>query len=200
MAEFVSVQIKNSEETPLVSGGSENRGDRQWFVLRDLKRPNAKLRAYEQLRQRSFEVFTPLVWKTVVRHGKRVRVQVPVIYDLLFVYAVKEALDEIVERTETLQYRYLKGGAYKQPMVVRDQEMERFIRAVESSQTPVYYSPQEITPDMIGRKVRIVGGPLNGQEAFLLKLKGARKKRIIVELHSLVAVGVAVSSDFIEFI
>jgi len=32
----------------------------QWFVMRDLKRPNAKLPAYRLLRELNFEVFVPM--------------------------------------------------------------------------------------------------------------------------------------------
>ena len=43
----------------------------QWFVMRDLKRSNAKLPAYKMLSDLNFEVFTPMTWKVIDIKGKR---------------------------------------------------------------------------------------------------------------------------------
>lgn len=44
-----------------------------WFVLRDLTRPNAKRPAYRLLEEKGIEVFTPMRWQLVERKGKRIR-------------------------------------------------------------------------------------------------------------------------------
>ena len=62
----------------------------QWFVMRDLKRRNAKLPAYKLLEGLGIKVFTPMVWKLVVRHGKRCREEVPFMQDLLFVHDMRQ--------------------------------------------------------------------------------------------------------------
>ena len=59
-------------------------------------------------------------------------------------------------------------------MTVSDLEMDRFMQAVSSSDSPKYYLPEEITPQMCGRKIRIIGGALNGYEAVCLKYEAAR--------------------------
>lgn len=91
---------------------------------------------------------------------KRIPQKVPFMQDLLFVHVTRKILDPIVERTSTLQYRYLRDG-FRTPMTVRDTDMERFIRAVESADNPQFYAPKDILPSMIGKTVRIIGGPLN---------------------------------------
>ena len=169
----------------------------QWFVMRDLKRRNAKLPAYELFKGFGIKVFTPMVWKLVVRHGKRCREEVPFMQDLLFVHDTRLAVDPIVEKCDTVQYRYVRGG-YKVPMTVRDNDMQRFIHAVESTENPRYYTPEEISSDMIGRKVRIVGGPLDGYEGCLQKMQGARVKRLFVELPNLLAAAVEVNPEYIQ--
>lgn len=45
---------------------------RQWFVMRDLKRGNAKQPAYKLLGELKIRFFTPMVWKLKIRQGKRV--------------------------------------------------------------------------------------------------------------------------------
>lgn len=168
--------------------------------MRDLTRANAKRPAWKQLDELGFHIFTPMVWK-VKRVGPRSeRVQVPAIHDLLFVESTREELDPVVDKIATLQYRFVRGGAYREAMSVRDEDMDRFIRAVGSTDDVLYYSPEEITPQMVGHKVAIVGGPLDGMTGHLLSVKGMRKRRLIVELPGMLTSAVEVSPDFIQLV
>lgn len=171
----------------------------RWFVLRDLTRSNAKLPAYKLLAGKQFEVFTPLVARLVAQQGRRIRVEVPFIHDLLFVRDTREKLNPIVAKTNTLQYRYLHGG-FCEPMTVPDHDMERFIRAVQSSTRTRYYRPEEITPAMYGARVRIVGGTLDGYEGHLLALRGSKFRRLLVELPNFLTAAVEVQPDLIELL
>lgn len=195
----LSPQFSDGAKTGINAQGEVCR-EKHWYVMRDLKRPNAKLPAYKILKNEHFEVFTPMKWRVAVRWGKRMREEVPVIHDLLFVRSEKEKLDSVVEKNNTLQYRYLKGGSYCEPMVVRDQDMDKFMNAVNSTETPVFYSPEEITPDMIGHRVRIVGGVLDGYEASLIKMAGSKKRRIYIDIPKIIAVSVEVNPEFIQLI
>lgn len=180
---------------------SEENGEMNWWVLRDLKRPNARKPAYRQLEEACFEVFVPMKKVLVMRQGRRCREQVPVIRDLLFVHSTRELLDEEVENTPTLQYRYITGAAYRTPMTVRKAEMQRFIRAVESScSDPIYYTMEEISPDKYGREVQIVGGNLDGYTGRLLRVQGSRARRLIVELPGFFAAGVEVRPEYVQFV
>lgn len=107
--------------------------DIQWFVMRDLTHYHSKSPAYKMLDGLKIENFTPKVQKLVVRGGKRERIEVPFIHDLLFVHDSRLTLDPIVEKVPTFQYRFLKGRI---PMIVRDKEIEQFKKAVESSESP----------------------------------------------------------------
>lgn len=173
--------------------------DVRWFVMRDLKRANAKYPAYKMLKEMGIEVFTPMVWKLVSQHGKRIPQEVPFMQDLLFVHESYEYLASIVESIGSLQYRYLRDGK-RTPMTVRDTDMERFIKAVKATENPCFYSPKEITPNMIGKHVRIVGGILNGYEGRLQKLQGSRVKRLFVELPTFLTVAVEVQPEYIQLL
>ena len=170
-----------------------------WFVMRDLKRRNAKCPAYQMLGDLGLEVFTPMVWKVVTREGKRVRQKVPFMQDLLFVHESRKVLDPIVERTDTLQYRFLRDGR-RTPMTVREGDMERFMKAVETADRHYFYAPQEITPDMVGKRVRIVGGPLDGYEGNLQRLQGSHVKRLFVELPNLLTAAVEVQLEYMQIV
>lgn len=171
----------------------------QWFVMRDLTRPNAKLPAYKLLDGLNIRTFTPMVWKLMLNHGKRERRQMPFIHDLLFVYASRSALDSVVETTPMLQYRYLRGG-YKVPMTVRAADMQRFIHAVRFSSSPQYYRPDEVTPAMRNRRIRIIGGNLDGYEGSLITTRGSKVKRLLVEIPMLLAATVEVETEFIQLL
>lgn len=169
----------------------------QWFVMRDLKRSNAKQPAYKLLNDLKIKCFTPMIWKTFISKGKHILKEVPFMQDLLFVYDSRRVLDPIVERVSTLQYRFVKGGK-RMPMTVRTEDMDRFIKAVSTMEHPNFYTPEEIEPSMIGKKVRIVGGPLDGYEGYLQKIQGSKVKHLFVELPNLLTAAVEVDPEYIQ--
>ncbi|MDE7374195.1 MAG: UpxY family transcription antiterminator [Odoribacter sp.] len=166
---------------------------KRWYVMRDLKRSNAALPAYKQLAALNVELFTPMKQRLTVIGGKKVRKEVPFLQDLLFVYATREKLDTLVQSIPTLQYRFIKGGKYCEAMTVRNREMEHFIHAIRSTDNPRYYTPEEITPAMQGRRVRIIGGPLDNYEGCLLTVRGSKSKRLLLEIPNLISTGIEIS-------
>lgn len=172
---------------------------KRWFVMRDLKRGNAKNPAYKMLQYLKFEVFTPMKWHVVTRNGEKIREEIPVMPDLLFVHSNREDLDPIVEKTETLQYRFLHK-TWREPMTVREFDMGRFIHAVNSSESAKYYLPDELASEMYNKKIRIIGGNLDGYEGKLLTVRGSKTKRLLVELPGVLAAGVEVSPKYITFV
>lgn len=172
----------------------------KWYVLRDLKRRNAKTLGYLELKDKGFEVFTPLKWEIIEKAGKRIRKEVPIIADLLFVHSVKAELDKVVSVTSSLQYRYKLGQTMHNPTVVRDKDMERFIDAVSKSTNVRYYLPEELGPEMYGKEVRIVGGPFDGYTGRLLSQRGTKKRHLIVEIPDFIAAAIEVQPEYIEFV
>lgn len=183
--------MTNSDTTPTTEA--------RWYALRDLKRPNAIRRAWEMLQEDNrMEVFTPKKWTLVSRKGRRMPKEVAFIPDLLFAHETREALDAVIENTETLQYRFRKYGTQNEPITVPDTDMERFIHAVNSSKSTRFYTPGEILPGMYGKTVRIVGGPLEGYEGRLLSARGSRTRRLLVELQGFLVAAVEVSPEYIQ--
>jgi len=172
----------------------------RWFAMRDLKRPNAKQPAYRQLANSGIEVFTPMRPRLKTKNGRRIRENVPFIQDLLFVHDSRETIDRIIAKTPTLQYRYMKGRGYCNPMIVPDADMERFIHAANASDHPEYYLPGELTPDLCGRPVRIIGGALDGYEGRLLTVRGSGTKRLLVELPGFFSMGIEVEPEYIQLL
>lgn len=145
------------------------------------------------------DVFTPMVWKLFVRQGKRIRKQVPFMQDMLFVHERLDVLEAVVKDTCTLQFRFLRDGK-RTPMTVREADMDRFKKAVQMSDKPCFYTPSELTPGMVGKRIRIVGGPLNGYEGYLQKMQGSKVKRLFVELPNLLTAAVEVQPEYIQIV
>lgn len=170
-----------------------------WYAMRDLSRRHVKSPAYKQLTGMGFEVFTPMTRRIVVENGRRRAKEEPFMLDLLFVHDSRERLDQAVLKMDNLQYRFVRGG-YRKPMIVGDTAMEMFINAVRSSHQPRFFRPEEITPDMCGCYVRIVGGNLDGYEGNLLSVRGSKYKRLMVSLPNFMTAAVTVQPDMIEVI
>ena len=174
--------------------------EKYWYALRDLKRSNAIYPAYKQWRDLGIEVFTPMKWRMTKRNGRQFGREVPVMPDLLFAHDTRKILDPIVAQTPTLQYRFKRGGAYCEPIVVPEEDMNRFIGAVRVAQEPKYYSAEEIDSLMTGKNIRIVGGAMDGQEGKLLTVRGSKVKRIVIKLPNLLALSVKVEDEYIQII
>ena len=175
-----------------------------WFVLRDLKRPNAKNSAYKLLQQEKFhlrdKLFTPLQKRIYLRFGKPTLQEVPCIPDLLFVYASRQVLDPIISEISTLQYRYVKGGQPNTPMTVREADMNRFIEAVHKAEKVEFFTPEAVSPALYGKWIRIIGGPLDGLEGRLLSKRGSKRKRLIVDLPGFLSAAIEVEPAYIQVI
>lgn len=144
-----------------------------------------------------------MITQIIKRGSQKIRQRVPVIPDLLFAHAEKPALDPIILRTSTLQYRYAPGQNFHNPMTVRHEDMERFITAVENVDENAvrYLTPEELTRHNIGSMIRIAdGGPLDGYEGRLLSIRGSKKRRLLIELPGILTAAIEISPAYIQLL
>ena len=95
----------------------------------------------------------------------------------------------------------IRDRGYCVPMTVRTAEMDRFIAASKATDSPQYYSTDELTTLSYGKKVRLIcEGIMNGYEGKLLSIRGSRKKKLIVEVPGVLAVVYEVSPEYVQFI
>lgn len=172
----------DAEETAKITSDQAKKNDPAWYAMCDQKRRNAIEPAYKMLTAKGFTMFTPLVNKVTRRGGKKVIDEVPFISDLLFVFSTPTELDAVIEKTPTLHYRFKKGGTYREHIIVRKDDMERFMNAVNTAKTKHYFSIGELPKEKIGSSVIVHGGALDGREVILKKMRGTRKKHVYVEL------------------
>ena len=177
---------------------------KHWYVLRDLRRQNTKERAYQVLQDPQYDierVFTPTVQKIVMNHGRKEVRTVPFVSDLLFAYDSREHLDAVVESIPMLIYYFARGGGYNNPVFVPDDQMADFLHAVGQQPDRVqYFTPEQVSPTIYGRSIRIIGGALDGYEGRLMSRRGSRKKQLIIELEGLLSAAIEVEPDYIQLL
>ncbi len=170
---------------------------RQWYVMRYLY--NHRGDTPQRLDQLGIRSYTPMRIELKRKGGRLQKSEVPVLRDLLFVRATREELHPLLAANSHFQHRYLRGGAPGSVMIVPDEEMESFIQAVRESKNPIYLSPEEVDLTR-GTRIRLLDGVFRGHEGVLLKVKGARSKRLIVQIREMLAVAIEVSPEIIEVI
>lgn len=158
-----------------------------------------ELKTQVKLEEAEIESFVPTTSRLVVLHGRKRRIETPVVSNLIFVHSNTATLQPFLDRDSRFQYIFVKGGKQNERMVVKDEDMHNFIQAVRSSENPIYLKPSEIDLEK-GKHIRIVGGSLDGITGKYLRVKGARNRRLVVMIPDTLAVAVDVEADFIEVI
>lgn len=168
-----------------------------WYAMRATYRREPD--AVRLLKKESINCFVPMQYKISIKKGKKVRILVPVIHNLIFVHASSSELKRIKSKVTYLQY--ITDTRSGQKIIVPDSQMQRFIAVAGTySDHLLYFQPEELNLSK-GTKVRIIGGDFEGQEGIFLKVKGARDRRVVIEIQGVIAVAMTtLHPDLIEII
>lgn len=173
---FLTLEIKQRpQETP------------KWFALRVTY--GRELQARDAFDVLSIPSFVPMRYEYVVRNHKKERKLVPAVSNLVFAHTQKVTLDRL-KHTSLPYLRYIMkhDGDLSTPLTVRDDDMENFIRVARQVEEDIRY----INPDdydlKAGQRVRVIGGPFVGTVGTLVKVRGSRSKRVVVELEGVLHV------------
>lgn len=170
-----------------------------WYAMRVPYRNEIKVQ--NRLQNKGIEVFIPKKKKLIKRRGKTYYEEVPAINNLIFVHSELSVIRDLKKEILNLQYLVNKVDGKSSPIIVRDKEMQQFIRVTESLQEAATYLAIDEVNIAKGTRVRIIGGDFNGVEGVFVKVKGKRSKRVVIMLDKLLAVVmVEIESDFIEVI
>ena len=124
--------------------------------------------------------------------NKGKKIAVPVIHNLIFVHAAP---------SEMRKLKYMMDARAGKKITVPDRQMRLFIAATaDYDETLLYFQPDELNLAK-GTKVRLTAGPLEGHEGVVLKVKGARDRRLIIQIDGVIAVAKAlVHPDLVQVI
>lgn len=171
--------------------------EKQWFAMRATYRRGLQIKSL--LDQKGISNFIPMHYEIRIRNGRKKRELVPVISDLIFVYAAQPELQWIKDRNPCLQYMIdIRNG---QKIIVPNEQMRQFIAVAGTyDEHLIFFSPNEVNLRK-GTKVRITGGDFGGYEGVFIKVKGARDRRVVISLKGIIAMAMAtLPPDLIEII
>lgn len=139
--------------------------------------------------------------RSAYRPGKKVRLYVPAVSNLLFVHTTDSRLRLFKQTTTFLQYLVRRVDGVSRKIIVPDAQMEQFMRVSRTDDDRlVYLKPEEINLSK-GTRVRILGGVFDGVEGLFVRVKGKRNRRVVVLIDHVSAIAVSeVSPDLIEIL
>lgn len=171
-----------------------------WFAM---SAPFSKeVEAQVLLQRYNIESFVPLSYKIVTKKdGNKVRKLVPAIHNLIFVKTTRLIIQEVKQRISILQFLTKPENGRNVPIIIPERQMQQFITVCKSQNEDLtYLSPTEINLTK-GTRIKIIGGPFDGVEGTFIKIKGYKKRRIVVSLLGIAAVATAeINPDYIQII
>lgn len=168
-----------------------------WFVMHVYK--NEK-KAEELLAMNmGLQYFIPKQHVLRTYHGKKVKIQVPVIPGIIFVYASHQQIINFKKLYNDLQYVTWKTAEGTiEYLIVPNKQMDDFIKVASCSEKEVvYFRPKEIEIRK-GTPVRVHGGIFDGIEGIFVKVKGKRSRQIVILIEKITAIAVEVHPDLVE--
>ncbi len=174
----------------------ETAEEKLWFAMGAPYRNEIKVQ--KKLEELGVRVFIPMKNDVVERRGRKIRVRVPAVSNLVFVNISRAGMSGLKPTVPEMQYKIVRSSDGNRVITVPDKEMEDFIAVTSAMENDVvYYAPEEISLAK-GTRVRIIGGLFDGAEGVLLKVKGHRSRRFVVSLPNLLYAAAEISPDLIE--
>ena len=158
-----------------------------WFILCGARMWEEQAR--ELLAARGFRAFVPLrPASRMSKTGKVVLRPQPLLAGWVFVYATWQELEDFKQFVQHRHGKKLYFHGRTTPItrnritLINEAEMERFITFCTAAQDDLrFFTPEEVKLKA-GDRVRVIGGPFNGQEGYFLKTAGKRSKSLVIEL------------------
>lgn len=165
----------------------EEREEKVWYAIRVTFNREMKVKA--DLDIRGIESFIPMKYTLSIRRGRRVKRLVPSIHNLIFFHIEPSQMKEYKANTK-LPIRYIMNPATKKPVVVPEYQMKNFIAVAGTNDEQLEYLDVKPGKFTRGDRVRILGGPFEGAEGVLQRIKGTH--RVVVSIEGIVAVATTV--------
>lgn len=152
-----------------------------WYALRVTYNREMIVKRYCDAHQ--IISFVPMTYKISERNGVRIKELKPVVHNLIFIKGTRLLINELKLK---FPIRYMMDRGTGKPIVVPDTEMQHFMTVAGNyDQGIVYLDPGELGLK-IGTRVRITGGPFEGVEGTLVRIKN--NKRVVVEIKGVMVV------------
>lgn len=156
----------------------------KWFVMRITY--SRELKARQLLREAGVECFVPMMW---VRdeNGEH---SIPAIHNLIFVHTSRDFMDNYKHKMENeCPLRYTMDKSTRLPMVVREKEMEDFMRVTNDKSSDILYLDNPDVAATKGTPVEVMFGQYKGIQGKLLRVRKDRK--VVLQLAGMVAIALS---------
>lgn len=155
-----------------------------WYALKVFY--NRVFEIEQELNSCGLETYLPSETVVKVRNdGSRQECRRPVISSLVFFRATESRAIELQKQLNDRAMVYCRAGGSRCPAPIPDNEMNMFMLVTSSGEKGLEFLPAECEY-AIGERVRVTGGPFEGAEGYIRRVKG--NKRLIVSISGLCAV------------
>ena len=157
--------------------------NKSWYALRITY--SRELAFKEYLDSRGVRNFLPMRYEYVFRGERKIRKLVPVVHNLVFVYATRSEVDEMKSTVgASLPIRYIMDRETRQPITIPEVQMRSFIAVAGNYDEQVVYLDPSVVSMKRGDRVRIKGD-----------------RRVVVSIQGVMAVATAfIHPSLIELI
>ena len=178
----------------------------QWYVLRVTYNRNAK--ALGIISSADVESYIPMHYVIKKEIGKKKRILKPLLPNLFFVYATREAVEAIIKKKDgelsVIKYyldktKPLENNGKHPPLTIPFAAMMNFMKVTSTSSDHVRIVSSEQCHYKSGDMVRVIEGEFKGTIGRVARIAG--QQRVVVEVSGLCLVATAyIPTDFIEII
>lgn len=169
-----------------------------WYALGCLS-PRQEIKIRDEARKAGFDAFVPLSYEVKTIRGQKQRKLIPALSGLIFAKGELEALKAYTQ--ESAYPVFIRKSTFsnlEDYLVIPTKAMEDFIAVTQHREQHVsYFRPEEIRLQE-GDRIRINGGPYDGREGIIMRIKGKRNRHLVVQIPGFLVAAVELSPQMIE--
>ena len=187
-----------------VSSDYVQKANHEWFVLRVTY--NRTQKAYSIMSTSDVQSYMPMHYVIKKEIGKKKRTLQPLLPNLFFVYATREAVNSIIkkkgEETSVLKFyldktKPLEDNGKHPPLTIPFTSMTNFIKATSTDSEHVRIVSAEQCHYKSGDMVKVIDGEFKGVTGRVARIAG--QQRVVVEISGLCLVATAyIPNGFLE--
>lgn len=173
---------------PQVQKNNSSEPELQWFVMRSTY--SREMKAKDILERDGIECYVPTRRVRRFEGETAIDETIPLVHNLVFVRTFRDFMDTYKRRIETIcPLRYAMDKTTAKPMIVREKEMQDFMRVTQEASDSIRYldDPEELLRK--GQDVEIITGPFAGVQGKIVRFH--RDRRVVVSLAGLMAVAMS---------
>lgn len=170
----------------------------EWYALGCLS-PRQEIKIRDEARKAGFDAFVPLSYEVKTIRGQKQRKLIPALSGLIFAKGELEALKTYTQESAYPVFiRKSTFSNHEDYLKIPTKAMEDFIAVTEHREQHVsYFRPEEITLQE-GDRIRINGGPYDGRDGIIMRIKGKRNRHLVVQIPGFLVAAVELSPQMIE--